>query len=62
MWVGAERCVQDFGGGVLRVKGHVDDLSVDGRIITKHMSMKWNGETWTGLIWLRIRRSTREIQ
>jgi hypothetical protein len=46
-----------FCWGVLREKGHLEDLGVDGRIITKWMSKKWNGEAWAGLIWLRIGRS-----
>jgi len=28
---------------------------VDGRIILKRTLKKWDGEAWTGLIWLRIR-------
>jgi hypothetical protein len=30
------------------------DLDVDGRIILKLIFRKWNGEEWTGLMWLRI--------
>jgi len=26
----------------------------DGRILVKWMFKKWDGEAWTGLIWLRI--------
>jgi hypothetical protein len=36
-----------------QVKSHLEDLSVDGKIILKWLSKKWNG-TWIGLILLRI--------
>ena len=36
------------------VKDHLKDLGVDGRIIFKWMFKKWNGEAWTGFIWMRI--------
>jgi hypothetical protein len=29
-------------------------LDVDGKIILKLILKKWEGEAWTGLIWLRI--------
>jgi hypothetical protein len=31
----------------------LEDVSVDGKIILKCISKKWN-EKWTGLIWFRI--------
>jgi hypothetical protein len=34
-------------------KNHLEDLGVDGRIL-KWIFKKWDGEAWTGLIWLRI--------
>ena len=34
-------------------KNHLEDLCVDGRIL-KWIFKKWDGEAWTGLIWLRI--------
>ena len=35
-------------------KNHLEDISVDRRIILKWIFKRWDGEAWTGLIWLRI--------
>jgi hypothetical protein len=43
-----------FWWGDLREKGHLEDLVSDGIIILKWIFKKWDGEAWTGLIWLRI--------
>jgi hypothetical protein len=32
---------------------HLKDPDVDGRIILKWIFKRWDGETWTGLVWLR---------
>jgi hypothetical protein len=38
----------------LRERDHLGDLGVDRNIILKLIFKKWDGEAWTGLIWLRI--------
>jgi hypothetical protein len=43
-----------FWWGDLRERDHLNDLSVDGRIILKWIFKKWGGEACTGLIWLGI--------
>jgi len=39
----------------LRERDHLEDLDVDGRLIFKWIFRKWNGEVWTGFLWIRIR-------
>jgi len=34
--------------------GHLEDAGIDGRILLKCIFRNWDGEAWTGLIWLRI--------
>jgi hypothetical protein len=43
----------EFWSGNLRERDHLEDPSVDGRIILKWTFRKWDG-AWTGLIWVRI--------
>jgi len=49
-----ERRTQGFGGKTLKERDHLEDPSIDGRIILSWVLMKWNVFIWTGLIWLRI--------
>jgi hypothetical protein len=38
----------------VREGDYFEDPGVDGRIILNWIIKKWDGEAWTGLIWLRI--------
>ena len=35
-------------------KNHLENQTVDGRIILKRIIRKWDLGVWTGFIWLRI--------
>jgi hypothetical protein len=35
-------------------EGHLEVPGTHGRIIIRWIYRKWDGGTWTGLIWLRI--------
>jgi len=38
----------------LRERDHLEDPSVDGRMILRWICRKWDVGLWTGLSWLRI--------
>jgi hypothetical protein len=44
---------------VKSVKGHLEYLAVDGRIILKCILKRWDWRAWTGAIWFRIGTSER---
>jgi hypothetical protein len=44
----------EFWRGTLRVRGHLEDPGIDGRIILGWILRKWDVELWTGSSWLRI--------
>jgi hypothetical protein len=39
----------------LRERDHLEAPGVDGRIILRRISRKWDKRLWTGSSWLRIR-------
>ena len=47
--------------GHLRVRDHLEDPDVDGKIILKWIVGKWDVWVWTGSSWLRIRRGGRHL-
>jgi len=49
-----ERPIQGFGWEKLRVREHLGDSGVDGRIILRLIFRKWDVGVCTGSIWLRI--------
>jgi hypothetical protein len=49
-----ERCIQGFWRGYIGERDHLENVGVYWRIILKWMFKKWNGESWTVLIWLRM--------
>jgi len=40
--------------GNLRERDHLGDQSIDGRIVLRWISRKWNVGVWTVSSWLRI--------
>jgi hypothetical protein len=43
-----------FWWGNLRQRDHLEDPDIGVGIILRWIFKKWDGRTWTGLIWLRI--------
>jgi hypothetical protein len=41
-----------FWWGDQRKRDHLEDRGVDGRVILKLIFKEWNGEIWSGFIWL----------
>jgi hypothetical protein len=50
-----ERCIQGFGGGNMKERGHLEDPGLDAKIILRWIFRKWDVGPWTGSICLRIR-------
>jgi hypothetical protein len=46
-----ESCVRGFVGR-LRGRDHLEVLGVCASVVVKQVFKKWDGEAWTGLIWL----------
>ena len=49
-----ERCMLGFGGETWEERDYLEELGLNGRILIKWIFKMWDGEAWTGLIWLRI--------
>ena len=45
-----------FWWGYLGERDHLEDLSIDGRIISKSILNKLDGRLWVGLFWHRTER------
>jgi len=51
---GDERPTQGFLWGNLMERDHLEDPSIDERIIFRWSEVGWVGGAWPGLIWLRV--------
>ena len=59
--MGESRVHTGFSWGDLSERDHLEDLSVDGRTIWNWIFKNLDGETWTGLIWIRAGRDGRHL-
>jgi hypothetical protein len=46
--------VYGFMWGSLRERDNLETIDIVGRITLRWVFKKWDGETWSGLIWLRV--------
>jgi len=49
-----KRSVTGFLWRDLRKRNHMEDPGVERNMKLKRFFKKWDGETWTGFVWLRI--------
>jgi len=47
--------------GDLMEQAHLEEIGIDGTIIKKLIFKKWDGEAWTGLLWLWIGKDGRRL-
>jgi len=58
-WAGHVACMGERRGayrvlmGILKERGHLEDLGIDGTVMLILVFSKWDG-VWTGLIWLGL--------
>jgi hypothetical protein len=52
--IGEGEAYTGFWWGNLRGRNHLEDPSVDGRIILRLIFSNWEVGVWTGLSWVRI--------
>jgi hypothetical protein len=50
-----------FWWGYLKEGAHLNDLGLHGKITLKWIFKNWDGEAWTGFIWLRIGTGGRSL-
>ena len=49
-----KRCIQDFGGGNLSERDHLEDPDLDGKIILRWIFRNWEVGEWTESSWRRL--------
>jgi hypothetical protein len=60
--MGERRCVHRVLVGKHEGENHLEDPRVDGMMILKWIFRMWQGEVWTGLIWLRVGKGGRHLE